>query len=69
MRLKSLKNVADEYNRCVTVVSHYATHYCDVSFTLKKQGKAKADVHTSGRGSRTDVIRLLHGQVRLVPSG
>ncbi|XXQ38437.1 DNA mismatch repair protein S5 domain-containing protein [Plasmodiophora brassicae] len=62
MRLKSLKNVADEYNRCVTVVSHYATHYCDVSFTLKKQGKAKADVHTSGRGSRTDVIRLLHGQ-------
>ena len=66
MRRGALKNLADEYQRCLTTLTNFAVHFHQVAFQPRKQGQPKSDLSTTGRAtSRCDVIRLLFGQVGL----
>ncbi|ORY04078.1 MutL-like protein 1, colon cancer, nonpolyposis type 2 [Basidiobolus meristosporus CBS 931.73] len=60
-RRKALKNANEEYNKILDVVSRYAVHNPGVSFTCKKQGTNRADVHTSSTASVVDNIRQIYG--------
>ncbi|KAI9352816.1 DNA mismatch repair protein Mlh1-like protein [Obelidium mucronatum] len=60
IRKKALKNVADEYNRIVDIVSRYAIHNSSVSFTCKKIGTNSADFR-SNHGTTRDIIRQVYG--------
>jgi DNA mismatch repair protein MLH1 len=62
IRQRALSNKNDEFRRCVEVVTKYAVHYQGVSFTCKRTGRSKADVHTLIAASRKDTIRTLYGQ-------
>ena len=72
-RKSAFKNLNEQYQRVLDVVTKYAVHYSasatssgsgsasgGVSFTCKKQGSALADLHTQGT-SVTDTIRLAYG--------
>ncbi|KAG0627657.1 hypothetical protein M758_2G218500 [Ceratodon purpureus] len=60
-RRKAFKNLSEEYGRILDVVSRYAVHKTGVSFSCKKHGDSRADVHTVGSSSRTDTIRAVYG--------
>lgn len=60
-RRKAFKNLSEEYGRILDVVSRYAIHKVGVSFSCKKHGDSRADVHTVGSSSRTDTIRAVYG--------
>lgn len=60
-RRKSFKNLSDEYARILDVIGRYAIHKINVSFSCKKHGDSRADIHTTGVGSRTDAIRSVYG--------
>ncbi len=62
VRRQALRSATEEYSRCVEVVSKYAVHYTGVSFTCKKFGAPKTDVHTLTTASRVDTIRTIYGQ-------
>jgi DNA mismatch repair protein MLH1 len=62
VRRQALKSPSDEYSRCLDVVSKYAVHYAGVSFTCKKFGAPKTDVHTLASASKIDNIRTIYGQ-------
>ena len=61
LRLKAVKNVADEYQRVVELVARYALHYSGTSLTCKKQGENGADVHTLCGASLLDNVKALFG--------
>ncbi|KAI9032104.1 hypothetical protein DFJ74DRAFT_601858 [Hyaloraphidium curvatum] len=62
MRLKAIKNAAEEYNRTVDVVTRYAVHNAGrAGFTCKKVGSSEADVTTLATASRLDTIRTVFG--------
>lgn len=60
-RRKAFKNPNEEYGRILDVVSRYAIHKIGISFSCKKHGDSRADVHTVGSSSRTDTIRAVYG--------
>eukprot|EP00963_Diacronema_lutheri_P000586 scaffold31_cov334-Pavlova_lutheri.AAC.54 len=60
-RRKALKHPSDEYGRILDVISKYAVLKQKVSFTCKKQGQNKPDLHSLGRGTRLDAIRAIYG--------
>ena len=60
-RRKSFKNLNDEYEHILDVISWYVIHKINVSFSCKKHGDNKADIHTIGLGSRIDAIRSIYG--------
>lgn len=60
-RRKAFKNLNEEYGRILDVVSRYAIHKIGVSFSCKKHGDSRADVHTVGSSSPTDTIRAVYG--------
>jgi DNA mismatch repair protein MLH1 len=62
IRRQALKNPADEYNRCLNVVTRYAVHFAGVSFSCKKHGAAKSDINTPARLDKLGAIRNLFGQ-------
>lgn len=62
MRLKAIKQPAEEYNRILEVVTRYAVHNAGrVALSLKKIGSSDPDVSTVNRASKVDNIRALFG--------
>ena len=61
LRLKAVRNTADEYQRVVELVARYALHYSGTALTCKKQGENTADVHTMRNASVTDNVKALFG--------
>ncbi|RKP39943.1 hypothetical protein BJ085DRAFT_14676 [Dimargaris cristalligena] len=60
-RRKALKNINDEYNRILEVVSRYAIHNAGVSMSCKKIGTTATDIHTPVGASIVDIISQTHG--------
>lgn len=60
-RKKTLQNSADDYSKIVDLVSRFAIHHINVSFSCRKHGAARADVHTVATSSRLDAIRSVYG--------
>ncbi|EOY17364.1 MUTL isoform 2 [Theobroma cacao] len=60
-RRKTLQNSADDYTKIVDLLSRFAIHYIDVSFSCRKHGAARADVHSVATSSRLDAIRSVYG--------
>ncbi|KAK9865973.1 hypothetical protein WJX84_001123 [Apatococcus fuscideae] len=60
-RKKALKNGTEEYSRILDIVSRYAVFKAGTGFTVKRQGEARADLHTLPSASRLDNIRAIYG--------
>ncbi|GAA0151335.1 DNA metabolism protein [Lithospermum erythrorhizon] len=60
-RRKTLQNSADEYPKIVDLLSRFAIHHKNVSFSCRKHGAARADVHSTAASSRLDAIRSVYG--------
>ncbi|XP_024027068.1 DNA mismatch repair protein MLH1 [Morus notabilis] len=60
-RRKTLQNSADDYPKIVDLLSRFAIHHTHVSFSCRKHGAARADVHSVGVPSRIDAIRSVYG--------
>ncbi|XP_022972874.1 DNA mismatch repair protein MLH1 isoform X2 [Cucurbita maxima] len=60
-RRKTLQNVSDDYTKIVDLLSRFAIHHINISFSCRKHGAARADVHSVGSTSRLDAIRTVYG--------
>ncbi|CAN4112894.1 unnamed protein product [Withania somnifera] len=60
-RRKTLQNSADDYPKIVDLISRFAIHHTHVSFSCRKHGAGRADVHTLPTSSRIDAIRSVYG--------
>lgn len=60
-RRKTLQNSADDYPKIVDLLSRFAIHHINVSFSCRKHGAARADVHSVATSSRLDAIRSVYG--------
>ncbi|XP_020538956.1 DNA mismatch repair protein MLH1 isoform X2 [Jatropha curcas] len=60
-RRKTLQNSADDYSKIVDLLSRFAIHHTNVSFSCRKHGAARADVHSVVTSSRLDSIRSVYG--------
>ncbi|OVA20942.1 DNA mismatch repair protein [Macleaya cordata] len=60
-RRKTLQNSADDYAKIVDLICRFAVHHINVSFSCRKHGAARADVHTVATSSRLDAIRSIYG--------
>ncbi|KAJ8539968.1 hypothetical protein K7X08_026357 [Anisodus acutangulus] len=60
-RRKTLQNSADDYPKIVDLISRFAIHHTHVSFSCRKHGAGRADVHTLATSSRLDAIRSVYG--------
>ncbi|KAJ7232999.1 hypothetical protein O6H91_Y453400 [Diphasiastrum complanatum] len=60
-RKKAFKNPSEEYSRILDVISRYAIQKIGVSFSCKKHGDSRTDIHTDSTSSRTDAIRAVYG--------
>uniref|UniRef100_A0A0V0IBC6 Putative ovule protein n=1 Tax=Solanum chacoense TaxID=4108 RepID=A0A0V0IBC6_SOLCH len=60
-RRKTLQNSADDYPKIVDLISRFAIHHTHVSFSCRKHGAGRADVHTIATSSRLDAIRSVYG--------
>ncbi|KAL2467588.1 DNA mismatch repair protein MLH1 [Forsythia ovata] len=59
-RRKTLQNSADDYPKIVDLICRFAIHHSSVSFSCRKHGAARPDVH-SVVSSRLDAIRSVYG--------
>ncbi|KAF7836425.1 DNA mismatch repair protein MLH1 [Senna tora] len=60
-RRKTLQNSADDYSKIVDLMSRFAVHHINISFSCRKHGAMRADVHTTATSSRLDAIRSVYG--------
>ncbi|XP_020236612.1 DNA mismatch repair protein MLH1 [Cajanus cajan] len=60
-RRKTLQNSSDDYSKIVDLVSRFAIHHIHVSFSCRKHGAVRADVHTVATSSRLDAIKSVYG--------
>ncbi|GAY56958.1 hypothetical protein CUMW_175770 [Citrus unshiu] len=60
-RRKTLQNSSDDYTKIVDLLSRMAIHHTNVSFSCRKHGAARADVHSIATSSRLDSIRTVYG--------
>ncbi|KAH1255929.1 DNA mismatch repair protein MLH1 [Glycine soja] len=60
-RRKTLQNSSDDYSKIVDLVSRFAIHHINVSFSCRKHGAVRADVHTVAMSSRLDAIKSVYG--------
>ncbi|KAJ7964617.1 DNA mismatch repair protein MLH1 [Quillaja saponaria] len=60
-RRKVLQNSADDYSKIVDLLSRFAVHHKNVSFSCRKHGATRADVHTVATTSRLNAIRSVYG--------
>ncbi|XP_019429395.1 PREDICTED: DNA mismatch repair protein MLH1-like [Lupinus angustifolius] len=58
---KALQNSHGDYKKIVDLVSRFALHHTNVSFSCRKYNANRPDVHTSVTSSRLDVIRSFYG--------
>lgn len=63
-RKNALKNLNEEYQRILDVVSKYSIHYGDkhIAFTCKKQGQSVASLNTPTSSSTLDNIGIVYGR-------
>ncbi|XP_059630980.1 DNA mismatch repair protein MLH1-like [Cornus florida] len=60
-RRKILQNSADDYPKIVDILSRFAIHHINASFSCRKHGAARADVHSVATSSRLGAIRSVYG--------
>ncbi|XP_073285917.1 DNA mismatch repair protein MLH1 isoform X2 [Primulina huaijiensis] len=60
-RRKTLQNSADDYPKIVDLICRFAIHHKSVSFSCRKHGATRADVHSVATSSRLDAIRSVYG--------
>ncbi|KAJ7960197.1 DNA mismatch repair protein MLH1 [Quillaja saponaria] len=60
-RRKTLQNSADDYSKIVDLLSRFGVHHINVSFSCRKHGASRPDVHTVATTSRLDAIRSVYG--------
>ncbi|XP_057994844.1 DNA mismatch repair protein MLH1 isoform X2 [Hevea brasiliensis] len=60
-RRKTLHNSADDYSKIVDLLCRFSIHHINVSFSCRKHGAARADVHSVATSSRLDSIRSVYG--------
>ncbi|XP_057469436.1 DNA mismatch repair protein MLH1 isoform X2 [Actinidia eriantha] len=60
-RRKTLQNSADDYPKIVDLLCRFAIHHITVSFSCRKHGASRADVHSVATASRLDAIRSVYG--------
>ncbi|KAK8591783.1 hypothetical protein V6N13_031813 [Hibiscus sabdariffa] len=60
-RRKTLQNSTDDYTKIVDLLSRFAIHHIDVSFSCRKHGAARADVHSVATPSRLNSIKSVYG--------
>ncbi|XP_040379646.1 DNA mismatch repair protein MLH1 isoform X1 [Oryza brachyantha] len=60
-RRKTLQNSNDDYPKIVDFISRFAVHHINVTFSCRKHGANRADVHSSSTSSRLDAIRNVYG--------
>ncbi|RWR92654.1 DNA mismatch repair protein MLH1 isoform X2 [Cinnamomum micranthum f. kanehirae] len=60
-RRKMLQNSNDDYSKILDTICRFAVHNVNVSFSCRKHGANRADVHTVGTCSRLDAIRSVYG--------
>ncbi|KAG5520373.1 hypothetical protein RHGRI_033073 [Rhododendron griersonianum] len=60
-RRKTLQNSADDYPKIVDLLSRFAIHHTNVSFSCRKHGAARPDIHSVATASRLDAIRSVYG--------
>lgn len=60
-RRKTFQNSADDYSKIVDLLSRFAIHHINVSFSCRKHGASRADVHSVTTSSRLDSIRSVYG--------
>ncbi|XP_015576417.1 DNA mismatch repair protein MLH1 isoform X1 [Ricinus communis] len=60
-RRKTLQNSADDYSKVVDLLSRFSIHHTNVSFSCRKHGAARADIHSVATSSRLDSIRTVYG--------
>ncbi|KAL4559900.1 hypothetical protein LXL04_032046 [Taraxacum kok-saghyz] len=60
-RRKTLQNSADDYPKIVDLLSRFAIHHKNVSFSCRKHGAGTADLHSVAMSTRLDAIRSVYG--------
>eukprot|EP00897_Mesotaenium_endlicherianum_P005513 jgi/Mesen1/4990/ME000248S04271 len=60
-RRRAFRNPGEEYARILDVVTRFAAHRTDVSFSCKKHGETRADIHTVAGAARVDAIKAVYG--------
>lgn len=60
-RRKTLQNSGDDYPKIVDLLSRFAIHYMNVSFSCRKHGASRPDVHSLATSSRLDAVRSVYG--------
>ncbi|URE01664.1 VHS and GAT domain containing protein [Musa troglodytarum] len=60
-RRKTLQNANDDYTKIVDLISRFAIHNSSVSFSCRKHGVNRADVHTVTTLSKLDAIKTIYG--------
>ncbi|KAH8480327.1 hypothetical protein H0E87_030545 [Populus deltoides] len=60
-RRKTFQNSSDDYSKIVDLLSRFAIHHINVSFSCRKHGASRADVHSVTTSSRLDSIRSVYG--------
>ncbi|XP_059630979.1 DNA mismatch repair protein MLH1-like [Cornus florida] len=60
-RRKIFQNSADDYPKIVDILSRFAIHHINASFSCRKHGAARADVHSVAMSSRLGAIRSVYG--------
>ncbi|XP_064965194.1 DNA mismatch repair protein MLH1-like isoform X5 [Musa acuminata AAA Group] len=60
-RRKTLQNANDDYAKIVDLISRFAIHNSSVSFSCRKHGVNRADVHTVTTLSKLDAIKTIYG--------
>ena len=63
-RKKAIKSPSEEFARILDVVGRYAVFSNGTSFSVKRQGEARPDLHTNAGASQLDAIRCASGKVR-----
>ncbi|CAI9764103.1 unnamed protein product [Fraxinus pennsylvanica] len=60
-RRKTLQNSADDYPKIVDLICRFAIHHNSVSFSCRKHGASRPDIHSVVTSSRLDAIRSVYG--------
>ncbi|KAK9813170.1 hypothetical protein WJX72_010077 [[Myrmecia] bisecta] len=60
-RKKALRSASEEYSKILDMVGRYAVFSKGVGISCKRQGEARADIHSLANASKLDNIRSVYG--------